>query len=76
MATEPTMPASAQAAAVRDMLLADKSAASLSEKLAAITAVHPGLADGAKIVLEEGANPRRARSGSFPHASLRLADLM
>jgi hypothetical protein len=76
MSSENTMPASAQAAAVRQMLLDDKSKNSRVNKLETIKAEHPYLTEGVDIVAQETEKPRKAGSGSAPHAPLDLASCL
>ena len=66
----------AQAAKVRELLLADKSESSFDDKLKAIADSDSSLAAGVKAVQREGENPKPAGSGSAAHEPLRLSDFV
>jgi len=76
MTDQPTMPVKAQVAAIREMLLEDRSSGTLTEKLEVIKVQHPYLAEGVEAVLEDSARPNRAGSGSVLRPNPSLADLI
>ena len=75
MSDELPMPATAQAGAVRSMLLEDQSGRPFAEKLKDIKTQYSQLGEGVKIVQKEGASPKAAGSGSAPLPKLNLTDL-